>query len=156
MVQVLQAGCWKCNACRLRLVLNALSHALGEGDGRPKVRPIDDYKASQVNACVTQTEQVTIHNMDVVAGTIAYWLKCAKGASVDSSVLAKCWDLKSAYKQLPLEDTSRELDGHFVISSPSANSPWLDRKRDGIHKIGYALVGHCHFPACACLDHVLR
>ena len=97
-------------------------------DGQPKVRPIDDYKASQVNACVTQTEQVTIHSMDVVAGTVAYWLKCAGDASSDSSIMAKCWDLKSAYKQLPLDDTSREMDGHFVIFSPTANAPQVFRQ----------------------------
>ena len=97
-------------------------------DGQPKVRPIDDYKASQVNACVTQTEQVTIHSVDVVAGTVAYWLKCARDASSDSSIMAKCWDLKSAYKQLPLDDSSREMDGHFVIFSPTANAPQVFRQ----------------------------
>ena len=100
----------------------------GHVNGQPKVRPIDDYKASQVNACVTQTEQVTIHSMDVVAGTVAYWLKCAGDASSDSSLMAKCWDLKSAYKQLPLDDTSRELDGRFVIFSPTANTPQVFRQ----------------------------
>ena len=81
-----------------------------------------------MNACVTQTEQVTIRSMDVVAGTVAYWLKCAGDASSDSSIMAKCWDLKSAYKQLPLDDTSREMDGHFVIFSPTANAPQVFRQ----------------------------
>ena len=100
----------------------------GEANGKPKVRPIDDYKASQVNACVTQTEQVTIHSMDVVAGTIAYWLRCSQECKCSSDILAKCWDLKSAYKQLPLTDTSLELDSYFVIFSPTAKEPRIFRQ----------------------------
>ena len=100
----------------------------GEVNGKPKVRPIDDYKASQVNACVTQTEQVTIHSMDVVAGTIAYWLRCSQERKCGSEIHAKCWDLKSAYKQLPLTDTSLELDSYFVIFSPTAKEPRVYRQ----------------------------
>ena len=46
----------------------------GELNGKPRVRPIDDYKASQVNSCVTQSEQITIHTLDVIAATVAYWM----------------------------------------------------------------------------------
>ena len=65
----------------------ARSHPQSHVDGQPKVRPIDGYKASQVNACVTQTEQVTIHSMDVVAGTVAYWLKCARSMQAATPAL---------------------------------------------------------------------
>ena len=50
----------------------------GEVDGEPKVRPIDNYRTSKVNAAVSQSEQVTVHTLDVVAGMISSWLAKAR------------------------------------------------------------------------------
>ena len=76
----------------------------GEVDGVPKVRPIDNYRASRVNAAVTQSEQVTVHTLDVVAGMVSSWLARAKEQNANTPLAAKTWDLKAAYKQLPLSD----------------------------------------------------
>ena len=62
----------------------------------PKVRPIDNYRASRVNAAVMQSEQVTAHTLDVVAGMLSAWLARAKEQSVKAELAAKTWDLKAA------------------------------------------------------------
>ena len=89
----------------------------GQSDDGPKVRPIDDYLASQVNATITQVESVPVHTVDVVAGMLGAWLNewfCA-GRKAEGAPKCKAWDLRAAYKQLPLSDSSFELDSHFVI-----------------------------------------
>ena len=89
----------------------------GQAEGGPKVRPIDDYLASQVNATITQVESVPVHSVDVVAGMLGAWLHEWFGAGRKAEGAPKCkaWDLRAAYKQLPLSDSSFELDSHFVI-----------------------------------------
>ena len=54
-----------------------LTHRFGviqglDSAGNPKVRPIDNYKSSEVNSVVSQTEQVPVHTVDVIAGTLGY------------------------------------------------------------------------------------
>ena len=68
-----------------------------------KVRPIDDYKASLVIFAVTQNEGVTIHTIDHIASMIAFWMRSGSLSAKDGLV-AKCWDLSDAYKQVPLSD----------------------------------------------------
>ena len=89
----------------------------GQSEGGPKVRPIDDYLASQVNATIMQVESVPVHSVDVVAGMLGAWLNewfCA-GRKAEGAPMCKAWDLRAAYKQLPLSDLSFEMDSHFVI-----------------------------------------
>ena len=79
----------------------------GQAEGGPKVRPIDDYLASQVNATITQVESVPVHSVDVIAGMLGAWLRewfCA-GRKAEGAPKCKAWDLRAAYKQLPLSDS---------------------------------------------------
>ena len=64
---------------------------------RGKVRPIDDYKASLVNASVVQSEAVCVHSIDHIGGLCAWLLQqpCEKGFNDWS---CKCWGLKDACK----------------------------------------------------------
>ena len=101
----------------------------GEVDGVPKVRPIDNYRASRVNAAVTQSEQVTVHTLDVVAGMLSAWLAEAKAQGVKTEIAAKTWDLKSAYKQLPLSDAAFDRDSFFVIFDPRIREPAVFKQR---------------------------
>eukprot|EP00434_Breviolum_minutum_P040836 symbB.v1.2.036306.t1/scaffold5096.1/size31004/2 len=66
-----------------------------------KVRPIDDYKASLVNYAVTQTEGVSIHTIDHIAAMTSWWMRSG-ALTPDDALVAKCWDLSDAYKQVPL------------------------------------------------------
>ena len=42
---------------------------------KAKIRPIDDYRASMVNASVTQSESVTVHTIDYVAAMLALLMR---------------------------------------------------------------------------------
>ena len=86
-----------------------------------KVRPIDDYKASLVNFAVSQSEGVTIHTIGHIASMIAFWLKSGS-LSVKESLVAKCWDLSDAYKQVPLSDEAFHLDSYLAVYDPESSS----------------------------------
>ena len=86
-----------------------------------KVRPIDDYKASLVNFAVTQNERVTIHTIDHIASMIAFWMKSGS-LSAEDGLVAKCWDLSDAYKQVPLSDEAYHLDSCLAVYDPDCLS----------------------------------
>ena len=87
-------------------------------EGDPKIRPIDDYKAWMVNGAVTQSEQVPVHTLDAIAAMLSFWMAESKTREKPPSLVSKCWDLKGAYKQLPLRDSAYEMDSFFVIFHP--------------------------------------
>ena len=90
---------------------------------KDKVRPIDDYKASLVNSAVTQVEVVTLHGIDHIASLGSSMMKAANGCEDKQSLEAKCWDLASAYKQIPLSDDAYECDSYIVIFNPVTAKP---------------------------------
>ena len=90
---------------------------------KDKVRPIDDYKASLVNSAVTQVEVVTLHGVDHIASLGAALLNAAQGSEDKAKLVAKCWDLASAYKQIPLSDSAYETDSYIVIYNPATDRP---------------------------------
>ena len=103
----------------------------GHTEHGPKVRPIDNYVSSQVNASVTQVEQVPVQTIDIVAAMLSVWLNewlCA-ARKAHSSPRCKAWDLRAAYKQLPLSDMSYELDSFFVMFNAESGGPEIFRQR---------------------------
>ena len=68
-----------------------------------------------MNAAVVQTEQVSVHSLDVVAATVSYWLQADHTKCGGSDLHVKCWDLHAAYKQFPLDDLSFAKDSFFGI-----------------------------------------
>ena len=101
----------------------------GEVDGEPKVRPIDNYRTSKVNAAVSQSEQVTVHTLDVIAGMLSSWLVKARRAKAQVPLAAKTWDLKTAYKQLALSDAAFRCDSFFVIFDPRFKKASIFKQR---------------------------
>ena len=95
-----------------------------------KVRPIDDYKASLVNFAVTQNEGVTIHTrtIDHIAAMTACWMKDGNLKHGDPLV-AKCWDLSDAYKEVPLSDNAFELDSYLAVYDPSSRGAKIFKQR---------------------------
>eukprot|EP00435_Cladocopium_sp_Y103_P025333 s1821_g6.t1 len=83
-----------------------------------KVRPMDDYKASLVNASVTQPEMVCLHSVDHIAGLGAQLIRAHAMRGKTVSLLAKCWDLASAYKQVPLSEDAFKYDSFLVVFNP--------------------------------------
>ena len=86
-----------------------------------KVGPIDDYKASLVNFAVTQSEGVIIHTIDHIASMLAFWMR-SNSLEVEDNLVAKCWDLSDAYKQVPLSDEAFQLDSYLAVYDPSCSS----------------------------------
>ncbi|CAE7770088.1 unnamed protein product [Symbiodinium sp. CCMP2592] len=101
----------------------------GETEEGPKVRPIDNYLSSLVNSVVSQSEQVPVHTLDVVAGMLAMWLHLSPLKSLREGLVCKCWDLSAAYKQLPLSDKSFEKDSFFVIYCPRTRKHVIYKQR---------------------------
>ena len=93
-----------------------------------KVRPIDDYKASLVNFAVTQNEGVTIHTIDHIAAMTSCWMRHGNLSPKDPLV-AKCWDLSDAYKQVPLSDNAFELDSYLAVFDPSSKGAKIFKQR---------------------------
>ena len=85
-----------------------------------KVRPIDDYKASMVNSSVAQSETATVHTIDHISALIACFLKVSNEKGRNSRLAAKTWDLKDAYKQIPLSDQAYAQDSYLAVYNPSS------------------------------------
>ncbi|CAE7390692.1 car, partial [Symbiodinium sp. CCMP2456] len=118
-----------------------------------------------VNSVVSQTEQVPVHTVDVIAGTLGYWLQACVKAKVKKEMVSKAWDLKTAYKQLPLSDSAFELDSYIAVFCPRSKKPQVYKQRVlpfgskasvtgfircayGLWKIGcvlLALIWSCYF-----------
>jgi len=90
---------------------------------KDKVRPIDDYKASLVNSSVTQVEVVTLHGIDHVACLGSALMAAAQRRHGATQLVAKCWDLAAAYKQIPLSDHAYKADSYIVIFNHNTRSP---------------------------------
>eukprot|EP00439_Symbiodinium_sp_Y106_P000371 s10188_g1.t1 len=73
--------------------------------------------------------KVTVHTLDVVAGMVSSWLARAKEQNVKAELAAKTWDLKAAYKQLPLSDAAFDRDSFFVIFDPRTREPAVFKQR---------------------------
>ena len=88
-----------------------------------KVRPIDDYKASMVNSAVTQVETVTLHGVDHIAGVCSSFLRALHQHGRSETLVSKCWDLASAYKQIPLSEEAYSMDSYIVVYNPGSGLP---------------------------------
>eukprot|EP00438_Fugacium_kawagutii_P028097 Skav236590 [mRNA] locus=scaffold415:10761:12503:+ [translate_table: standard] len=94
-----------------------------------KIRPIDDYKASMVNQSVAQTEGVAIHTIDHIASTVTYWLRARSVLTGRSKLVAKCWVLSDAYKQIPLSDEACQRDAFLAVCCPDTRKAEVFRQK---------------------------
>ena len=72
-----------------------------------KIRPIDDFSASGVNAAASACEAPMLHTVDVLAALLSEWFHKSAQSGVDSEVVARTYDLKSAYRQIGLSQQGR-------------------------------------------------
>ena len=72
---------------------------LQQGD---KVRMIDDYRISGVNDSCTLNSKLDLHVVDTFVATIKAFFQAMNAAGRETLVLAKTYDLKSAYRQVPV------------------------------------------------------
>ena len=82
-----------------------------------KIRCVDDMSASLINATTFAEEKITLHNVDVICAAIGRWYQLRQKAGLPTKLLAKSFDLKSAYKQLPIASCARRHAG-LALSDP--------------------------------------
>ena len=73
-----------------------------------KIRLIDDFSESSVNG-TTVFESPVLHTVDVACAAILLWFSCSKGAGMKPKLLARTFDLSSAYRQVGLNETGRRV-----------------------------------------------
>ena len=67
-----------------------------------KIRMIDDYSVSGVNDSCTIHSKLDLHMIDTFFAVIKSYFEKKLGAAADCSLLARTYDLKSAYRQIPV------------------------------------------------------
>ena len=73
-----------------------------------KIRPIDNFRASHVNAACGTSEKVLVDGPDLIAQACLQLLVRAAPSTGKDRLVGRTWDLKSAYKQLAVRaDHSR-------------------------------------------------
>ena len=107
---------------------------LMQGD---KLRPIDNYSSSLINETVTVSEKPVTHSIDEIALLITKLSKVAKKKGL-TELYGRTADLKSAYRQLAIADTSLKFS-FIAVYDPTEDKPkvfrqlavpfWVDKSR---------------------------
>ena len=72
-----------------------------------KLRPIDDYSVSSVNATVTAKDQATADNVDVICAMLLQLMAGLRERGKSTVLRARSFDLAAAYRQLCVAPTSK-------------------------------------------------
>ena len=81
---------------------------------RAKTRMIDDYSISGINDTAAAHNKVDLHMVDTFAAVTREFFRRCEEAGVCSSLLAKTYDLRSAYRQVPVR-TDHLKYSYFAI-----------------------------------------
>ena len=90
-----------------------------------KLRPIDDYSLSGVNACVTTLEAPTVDTVDVAAAMAAKLCWSLKDRGRASKLVGRSYDLTSAYRQLCVSKESRPFAIVAVYDPHRKRAVWF-------------------------------
>ena len=96
---------------------------LMQGD---KLRPIDNYSSSLINETVTVSEKPVTHSIDEIALLITKLSKVAKKKGL-TELYGRTADLKSAYRQLAIADTSLKFS-FIAVYDPTEDKPKVFRQ----------------------------
>ena len=88
--------------------------ALQQGE---KLRPIDDYSMSSVNATVTVKDQATADNVDVICAMMLQLMTGLSSVGRSTELKARSFDLAAAYRQLCVAPTSRAFS-YICVYNP--------------------------------------
>ena len=103
-----------------------ISRRFGLLQKKGKVRLIDDYTESGVNTCVTTVESPVLHTIDVACALLALWFETCEELKLDSTVVARTFDLTSAYRQVALSSEGKQFSCIRVFD-PNTGSMQLFR-----------------------------
>ena len=91
---------------------------------KTKVRAIDDFSASNINACTGTKEKVRVESVDAAATMIRTWMKAFEGTG--RALVGRTYDLKSAYRQLGI--SAEHLHAAWIsVFDPSGQGAKLFR-----------------------------
>lgn len=85
-----------------------------------KIRLIDDFSESSVNNTVAVYESPVLHTVDVACAAIMHWFSCSKSVGSDPELVARTFDLSSAYRQVGLSSKGREVS-YIRVFNPEGN-----------------------------------
>lgn len=90
-----------------------------------KVRLIDDYSESSINQTQTVlvTESPVLHTVDIACASVAHWFGCCEEINVDKDLVARTFDLASAYRQVGLNAEGRQF-AYIRVFNPVENK-WV-------------------------------
>eukprot|EP00435_Cladocopium_sp_Y103_P008039 s5736_g2.t1 len=86
-----------------------ISRRFGLVQKKNKVRLIDDFSESGVNACVTVVESPVLHTIDIACAFLQMWFSCCHRFNVSSALVTRTFDLTSAYRQVGLSTNGRRF-----------------------------------------------
>ena len=86
-----------------------ISRRFGLLQKKGKLRLIDDYSESGVNSCVTAVESPLLHTVDIACAVLVLWFHACVAAKASPELLARTFDLKSAYRQVGLSPDGRNF-----------------------------------------------
>ena len=69
-----------------------------------KTRMIDDYTISGINDTAATSNKVDLHMVDTFAAVVREFFQQCGEAGLDCKLVAKTYDLKSAYRQVPIRE----------------------------------------------------
>ena len=84
-----------------------------------KTRTIDDLSASSINSTVGSMEKIFVEGIDSILAAI---VQAMKTFGPGRQLLGKCYDLKAAYKQVPLRQSEWNR-AHIAVWSPHHGAP---------------------------------
>ena len=79
-----------------------ISRRFGLQQKRGKIKLIDDYTESGVSTCVTSVTFPVLQTMDVACAVLALWFGLRSEKGLDPELVARTFDLTSAYRQVAL------------------------------------------------------
>ena len=89
-----------------------------------KVRLIDDFSISAVNDSCVSHNKIDLHMIDTFAAMVRMWFSESQGAGVSPELLAKTYDLKSAYRQIPIHPQHLKYS-YFVVYNCELGKPQI-------------------------------
>ena len=91
-----------------------------------KIRLIDDYSASGVNDSCEVHTKVDLHAVDTFIGVVKAYFDGMSGQQKPSGLVAKTYDLKSAYRQIPVKESHLKF-AYFCIFNHKLGGPQIFR-----------------------------
>ena len=104
---------------------SVISRRFGLQQGE-KLRLIDDFSCSGVNDSCTVQHKVDLHMVDTFASFLRSFFKGCQAKSVSSKLHAKTYDLKAAYRQVPVHPSHLKY-AHFCVYNPKTQEPEVFR-----------------------------